>query len=146
MAVTILRDDLLKACSASDHASTVLLAACPSDCTPVVAATACLAPFLLDPAAALGRPPPWRMKMQFVSLVAAFLLGVSSAACTRLPPSESMLASLRLPAWSSVHLWLLCLRSGSLSAPALLPAPTPVLHMSAPVRWDAVADARLGLA
>ena len=29
------------------------------DRTPVVAATACLVPFLLDPAAALGRPTPW---------------------------------------------------------------------------------------
>ena len=79
------------------------------------------------------------MKLQCVSLVAAFLLGVSSAACTRL-------ASLRLRAWSSVHSRLLCLRSGPLSAPALLPAPTPVLHMSAPAHSDAVADARLGLA
>ena len=57
-----------------------------------------------------------------------------------------MLASLCLPAWSSVRLWLLCLRSGSLYAPVLLPARTPVLHMSAPVRRGAVADARLGLA
>ena len=138
-------DDLFKACFGSDHASAVLLAAFPSDRTPVVAATACLVPFLLDPAA-LGRPPPWRMKLHCVSLVAAFLLGVSSAACTRLPPSESVLASLRLPAWSFVRSWLLCLRSGPLSAPALLPAPTPVLHMSAPVRRGAVADARLGLA
>ena len=85
------------------------------------------------------------MKLQCLALVAAFLLGVSSAACTRLPPSESVLASLHLPAWSSVHSWLLCLQSGSLSAPALLPAPTPVLHMSAPVRRGDVADARLGL-
>ena len=59
---------------------------------------------------------------------------------------NSQLAGLRLPAWSSVLSWLLCLRSGPLSAPALLPAPTPVLHMSAPVRRGAVADARLGLA
>ena len=81
-----------------------------------------------------------------VSLVAAFLLGVSAAACTGLSPSASVLAGLRLPAWSSVRSWLLCLRSGPLSAPALLPAPTPVLHMSAPVRRGAVADARLGLA
>ena len=35
---------------------------------------------------------------------------------------------------------------GSLSAPALLPAPAPVLHMSAPVRRGAVADGRLGSA
>ena len=39
-------------------ASAVLLAAFPSDRTPVVAATACLVPFPLDPAAALGRSPP----------------------------------------------------------------------------------------
>ena len=37
----------------------VLLAPFPSAHTPVVAATACLVPFLLDPAAALGRPTPW---------------------------------------------------------------------------------------
>ena len=73
------------------------------------------------------------------------MLGVLSSACTRLPPSESVLSSLRLPAWSSVHSWLLCLRSCPLSAPALLPAPTPVLHISAPVRRGAVADACLGL-
>ena len=84
------------------------------------------------------------MKLQCSCLVAAFLLRVSSAACTRLPQSESVLASLGLPAWSSVHSWLLCLQSGSLSAPALLPAPTPVLHMPAPVRRGAMADARLG--
>ena len=146
LAVALLRDDLFKVCFGSDHASAVLLAAFPSDRTPVVAATACPVPFLLDPAAALGRPPPWRMKLQCMSLVAAFLLGVSSAACTRLPPPESVLASLRLPAWSSVHSWLLCLRSGPLSAPALLLAPTPVVHMSAPVRRAALADARLGVA
>ena len=126
LAVTLLRDDLFKACCGSDHATAVLLAAFPSAHTPVVAATACLVPFLLDPAAALGRPPPWRMKLQCVSLVAAFLLGVSSAACMRLPPSESVLAGFRLPSWSSVRSWLLCLWSGPLSAPALLPAPTPV--------------------
>ena len=150
LAVTLLRDDLFKACFESEHASAVLLAAFPSDTsTPVVAATACLVPYLLDPAAALGRPPPsgpWCMKLQCVSLVAAFLLGVSAAACTGLPPLESVLASLRLPAWSSVHSWLLCLQSGPLPAPALLPAPTPILHMSAPVRRGAVADAHLGLA
>ena len=38
--------------------------------------------------------------------------------------------------------WLI----GSVSAPALLPAPAPVLHMSTPVCIGAVADARLGLA
>ena len=146
LVVKLLRDDLFRACFAYDHASAVLqhrLAAFPSDHTPVVPATACLVPFLLDPAAALGRSPPWRMKLQFLALVAAFLLGVSSAACTRLPPSESVLASLHLPAWLSVQTWLLCLWSGSLSAPALLPGPTPVLYMSAPVRRGAAADARI---
>ena len=47
LAVTILRDDLFKACFRSDHASAVLLATFPSDRTPLVAATACLVPFLL---------------------------------------------------------------------------------------------------
>ena len=56
--VKFLRDDLFRACSGSDHASAVLLAAFPSDRTPVESATVCLVPFLLDPAAALGRPPP----------------------------------------------------------------------------------------
>ena len=46
----------------------------------------------------MGRPPPWRMKLQCLVLVAASLLGVSSASCTRLPPCESVLASLHLPA------------------------------------------------
>ena len=49
-------------------------------------------------------------------------------------------------AWSSVHAWLLRLRTGSDFAPERLPAPDPVLHVSAPVRRGAVADARLGLA
>ena len=144
-AVQLLRDDLLRACSGSDHAMAVLLATSPSDGTPVVAATACLVPFLLDPAGALDVPPPWRRKLQCLAHVEAFLLGVSSAVCTRLPPSASVLARPHLLAWSSVHSWLLCLRFGSVSARVLLPAPTLVLHMSAPVRRGAMADARLGL-
>ena len=143
LAVKLLRDDLCRACFGYDHASAVLLAEFPSDQTPVLAATVCLVPCLLDPAAALGHPPPCQLKLQCLALVAAFLIGMSSAACTRLPPSEPVLASRRLPALSSVHAWYICLRSGSLSAPALLPAPTPVLHMPAPVRRGAVADARL---
>ena len=86
------------------------------------------------------------MKLQCLALVTAFLLGVSSAACTRLPPSASVLVTLHVPAWSSVHSWLLRLRFSSASAPVLLPAPTLVWHMSPPVRRGAVADARLGLA
>ena len=39
--------------------------------------------------------------------------------------------------------WLLRLRTGSHFSPASLPAPDPVVHVSA---WGAVADARLGLA
>ena len=86
------------------------------------------------------------MKLQFLDLVAAFLLGVSSAVCTRQPRTASMLAHFRLPAWSSVHAWLLRLRTGSDFAPERLHAPDPVLHVSAPVRRGAVADARLGMA
>ena len=120
----------------------------PTSRIPVVAATACVVPFLLDPAAALGRMSPWHMKLQCLDLVAAFLLGVSSAVCTRQPSTgtASVLAHLRLSAWSSVHAWLLRLRTGSDFAPARLPAPDPVLHVSAPVRRGAVADARLRLA
>ena len=44
------------------------------------------------------------------ALTAAFLLGVSSAMRTRLPPHASVLARLHIPAWSSVHSWLLRLR------------------------------------
>ena len=103
-------------------------------------------PFLLDPAAALGRMSPWHMKLRCLDLVAAFLLGVSTAVCTRQPPAASVLARFSLPAWSSVRAWLLRLRTVFDFAPAYLPAPDPFLHMSAPVRRGAVADARLGLA
>ena len=124
----------------------MLLAAFPTSHMPVVAATACVVLFLLDPAAALGRMSPWHMKLQCLDLVAAFLLGVSSAVCTRQPPTVSMLARFRLPACSSVHTWLLRLRTGSDFAPERLPAPDPILHVSTPVCRGAVADARLGLA
>ena len=123
-----------------------LLAAFPTSRIPVVAATACVVPFLLDPAAALCRISPWHMRLQCLNLVAAFLPGVSSAVCTRQPPAASVLAHFRLPAWASIHAWLLRLRTGSDFAPARLPAPDPVLHVSAPVRRGAVAHARLGLA
>ena len=132
-------------CSGSDHAEVVLLAAFPTSRIPVDAATACVVPFLLKPAAALGRMSPWHMKLQCLDLVAAFLLGVSSAVCTRQPATASMLARFCLPAWSSVHAWLLCIRTGSDFAPESLPAPDPVLHVSTPVRRGAVADACLGL-
>ena len=143
LAGNLLRDALFRGCSRSDHAHAVLLATFPSDRTPVVAATACLVPFLLDPAAALGRHPPWCIKLKCLALVEAFLLGVSSAACARLPPSASVLVNLHLPARSSAHSWLLRLRFGSVSAPALLHTPAPVLHMSAPVCRGTVADDHL---
>ena len=123
-----------------------MLTVFPTSRIAVVAATACVVPFLLDPAAALGRMSPWHMKLQCLDLVAAFLLGVSSVVCTRERPTVSVLAHLHLPAWSSIHAWLLRLRTGSDFAPARLPAPDPVLHVSAPVRRGAVAAARLGLA
>ena len=110
--------------------------------------TACVVPFLLDPAAGLGRMSPWHMKSRCLDLVAAFLLGVSSAVRTRQAPTASVLARFRLPAWSSVHAWLLRwrLRTESDFAPECLPAPEPVWHVSSRVRRGAVADARLGLA
>ena len=68
-----------------------------------VAAMACVVPFLLDPAAALGRMFPWHLKLQCLDLVAASLLGVSSVVCTCQPPTTSVLARFRLPAWSFVR-------------------------------------------
>ena len=56
LAVTLLRDDLFKACFGSDHAWAVLLAAFPSDRTPVVVATACLVP--PRPCCCTGTSPP----------------------------------------------------------------------------------------
>ena len=146
VALALLRCDLFRVCSGSDHAEAVLLASFPTSRIPVVAATACVVPFLLDPAAALGRMSPWRMKLRCLDLVEAFLLRVSSAVCTRQPPAASLLERFSLPAWSSVRAWLLRHLTVFDFAPAHLPAPDPVLHMSAPVRRGAVADARLGLA
>ena len=56
--LAVLRDGLFRVCSGSDHATVALLATLTSDRIPVVAATACLVPFLFDTAAALGRHPP----------------------------------------------------------------------------------------
>ena len=61
-ALAVLRDDLFRVCSGSDHAEAVLLAELPTSRVPVVAATACVVPFLIDPAAALGRVSLWHMK------------------------------------------------------------------------------------
>ena len=51
-----------------------------------------------------GSKKQWNVWLlsQCLALVAAFLLGVPPAACTRLPPSPRVLANLRLPGWSSV--------------------------------------------
>ena len=85
VALTLLRHDLFRVCSGSDHAEAVLLAAFASSRVSVGTATACIVPFLLDPAAALGRIPPWHMKFQCLDLVAVFVLAASSAVCTRQP-------------------------------------------------------------
>ena len=63
VALALLRDDLFRVCSGWDHAEAVLLAVFPTSCIPVVAATACVVAFLLDPAAALGCMSPWYMKL-----------------------------------------------------------------------------------
>ena len=146
VALTLLRGDLFRVCSGSAHVEAMLLAAFPSSRIPVVAATACVVQFLLDPVAALGHMSPWHIKLQCLDLVAVFLLGVSSAVCTRQPPIASMLPRFRLPTWSSVHSWLLRLRTGYDFAPECLLAPDPLFHVSAPVCRGAVAHARLGLA
>ena len=95
LAHALLRDDLFRVCSGSDHAEAVLLTVLPTSRIPVVAATACVVPFLLNPAAALGRMFPWHMhmKLQCMDLVAAFLLVVPFAVCTRQPPTASILVA-----------------------------------------------------
>lgn len=75
-----------------------LLTAIPCDTVRAVITTACLVPFLLDAAAALGWHPPWHMKLQCVGLV-AFPLGVPLALR---PPSSPESASLHIPTWSSL--------------------------------------------
>ena len=62
-AVILLLNDLLRTCFGSDPAQAVLLAVFPTARTTLVAATACVVPFLLDRTAALGRHPPWYMKV-----------------------------------------------------------------------------------
>ena len=68
LAATLLRAVILRPCSGLDPARAVLLATFPPDRTPAVAATACIVPFLLEPAAAPGRQPPQRMKVQRLAL------------------------------------------------------------------------------
>ena len=70
----------------------------------------------------------WRVSQQLrcLDLVAAFLLEVSSAVCIRQPLTASEVARFRLPAWASVHAWLLRLRTVFDSALERLPVPDPV--------------------
>ena len=97
VALALLRDDVFRVCSGSDHAEAVLLAAFPSCGFPVVAATACVVPCLLDPAGALGCMTPFHMKLQCLDPVAVFMVGTSSVLCTRQPTTASMLARFRPP-------------------------------------------------
>ena len=62
--------------------------------------------------------------------VAAFALPMLMLTCQPL----TALACFRLLAWCSVHAWLLRLRTGSDLSPERLPAPAPLLHVSASVR------------
>ena len=64
VALALLRDDLFRVCSGSDHTEAVLLAAFPTNPVPVVAGTACVVPFLLDAAAALARMSSWHMELK----------------------------------------------------------------------------------
>ena len=66
--LTSLWDDLFRVCSGLDHAEAVLLAAFPFSRVPVVSATAYVVPFLIDPAAGLGRMSPWHIKLQWLVL------------------------------------------------------------------------------
>ena len=50
-----------------------------------------------------------------------------------------------LSAWSAVKSWALQTRPICVVTPALLYAYVPFVHLSAPVRRSAVADARIGL-
>ena len=99
LAVTLLRVDLFT-CFGSDHARAVLLATFPSDQTPAIAATACIVPFLLDNAAALGGHPPLRIKLKCCGFLAwCVVCGVHAAASVRMhvgkpPPSCSVVRPL----------------------------------------------------
>ena len=101
--------------------------------TGTIGCNAFLVPFLLDPAAALGRHPHGHMKLHCSDLAPAFLPGLCCMDCARQSPSAS--ASLCILAWSAVAFAL-----------AVLPAFAPVLHLSAPVRSCAVTMTFLVLA
>ena len=68
MAITLLPSVFwLESCQGKVATLRQLLAAFPSDRIPPVAVTACIIPFLLDPAAALGRHPPLCMRACLLS-------------------------------------------------------------------------------
>ena len=90
VALDLLRHDLIRVCSRSDHAEAVLLAAFPTTRIPIVTATAYNVPFLLHPAVALDCMSPWHMKLPCLDIIATFLLGVLSGVCTHPPPSAYM--------------------------------------------------------
>ena len=146
LAVGVLRKDIAVACAGCTQAEHVLQAAFPNDCISVDVASACLVPFLLDPAGALGRHPPSAVKHHCLRLVAAFLLGVSCVVCTREPLPAPVLRGLCLPDWSALKSWLRFVAHPLIAAPVVVPPPAPVLHLSAPTSRGAVADARLGSA
>lgn len=137
VATALLWDDLFRTSGRSAPAEKVLRAASSCDHIPVVAATGSRVLLLLDPAAARGRHTPGHMKLQYLDLVTALLLSESCMQAS---------ARLRLPAWSSVKSRLLRQRPDCVSTPTPLPASDPALHLSAPVRGVAVANASLGLA
>ena len=111
VALTTLGDDLLRVCSGSDHMEAVLLAAFPSSCIPVVAATACVVPFLLDPAAVLGRVSPWHVKLQCLDLI------------DRSVPAWCVVCGVHPPASDAVYV-------GTISPACLVPRPC--VHVVAP--------------
>ena len=90
-----------------------------------------------------ARPELLRNLAEGNSYQAAFLLGVSSAVCTRQPLTRMCWHAFTcLPGPPSMRG---CFAYGPGPILRLL-APDPVLHVSAPVRRGDVADARLGLA
>ena len=125
------RDDLFRVCAGTVHAAAVLLAAFPSSHVPTVAAKACLAAFLLDPAAALGRHSAYEVAM-FGSC-----RGVPTwcVICGMHPPAPDRVyfGTLSPSCLASVRSWLARVRADSVFAPARLHAPDSVLHVSAPV-------------
>ena len=82
--------------------------------------------------------------MRYVQLSEGAFRWFAPLACC--PGSPELSTSYSSTASKLLTFTVLRLRTGSDFAPARLPAPDPVSHMSAPVRRGAVADARLGLA